>query len=310
LVLEQIDGEIESVQARTPDEVIDAATDADALIVDAGTPVTERVLNTVDTLEVIGRAGIGVDNINLKAAENNDMIVVNAPAYSIEEVSTHAHALLLACVRKLWLFDEQVKAGTWEWKEGQPMYRLSNQTLGLIAFGKIARRFAEKVSGYDIDLLAYDPYVSDDEMTLYDVEKVSFETLLAESDMISVHAPLTDETEYLIDADALDSLESGSIIINTSRGGIIDSDALYEALTDGTVAAAGLDVHEQEPLDESPLFDLQNVILTPHTAWYSEESRRELARSVTNDVVQVLWGKEPDSKVDQHSQLYDKSDRQ
>jgi D-3-phosphoglycerate dehydrogenase len=190
------------------------------------------------------------------------------------------------------------------------MYRLSNQTLGLIAFGEIARRFAEKVSGYEIDLLAYDPYVSIDEMTPYDVEKVSFEALLAESDIISAHAPLTDETEYLIDADAFDSLESGSIVINTARGGIIDSDALYEALTDGTVAAAGLDVQEQEPLDESPLFDLQNVILTPYTAWYSEESRRELARSVTNDVVEVLRGDEPDSKVDRHSQLYDASDRQ
>ncbi|MBV0901543.1 C-terminal binding protein [Haloarcula salina] len=298
-VLDAADATVETTDAKEPAAVAEAVADADALIVDAGTQVTAEVVDAADSLEVVGRAGIGVDNIDVQAAADAGVTVLNVPDYSVEEVSTHAFALMLACLRKIPTFDRSVKGGEWEWAVGQPMHRLAGQTVGLVAFGKLASRFAAKLRGFDVDVIAYDPYVPAYRMGDLGVEKVDdFETLLSESDIVSVHAPLTDETRGLFDADAFDRMRDDALLVNTARGGLVDEKALYDALTNGDIAGAGLDVRASEPPGESPLHDLDGVVCSPHVAWYSEESRAELTETVTEDVLRVLRGEEPNNPID------------
>ena len=297
-VLNAVDATVETTAAKEPAAVARAVEGADALIVDAGTQVTAEVVDAADSLDVVGRAGIGVDNIDVRAAVDAGVTVVNVPDYAVEEVSTHAFALVLACLRKIPTFDRSVKSGEWEWSVGQPMHRLAGSTVGLVAFGKLASRFAAKLRGFDVDVLAYDPYVPEYRMGDLGVESVTFETLLAESDVVSLHAPLTDETRGLIDADALERMRDDALLVNTARGGLVDEAALYDALVSGDLGGAGLDVRESEPPGESSLHDLDSVVCSPHVAWYSEESRVELTETVAEDVVRVLRGEEPDNPVD------------
>jgi D-3-phosphoglycerate dehydrogenase len=296
-----VDLDIQTPSPRTPEAVLDALEGAEGLIVDAATPVTAEALERAASLRVVGRAGIGVDNVDIAAAAANDVVVLNVPDYAIEEVSTHALALLLACVRKIPLYDREVKNGHWSWEDGRPLHRLRGKTVGLLAYGAIARRFAEKLAGFGVEVIAHDPYVSSEAMAAAGIEKVDRETLLETSDVLSVHAPLTDETENSLDAEAFGTMPEDAIVVNTARGGVIDSDALEEALSSGAIAAAGLDVFDPEPPEDSPLLDRENVVLTPHTAWYSEESRRELSRSIAGDVLRVFRGEEPNSPVDPDS---------
>jgi D-3-phosphoglycerate dehydrogenase len=297
-VLNAVDATVETTAAKEPAAVARAVEGADALIVDAGTQVTAEVVDAADSLDVVGRAGIGVDNIDVRAAVDAGVTVVNVPDYAVEEVSTHAFALVLACLRKIPTFDRSVKSGEWEWSVGQPMHRLAGSTVGLVAFGKLASRFAAKLRGFDVDVLAYDPYVPEYRMGDLGVESVTFETLLAESDVVSLHAPLTDETRGLIDADALERMRDDALLVNTARGGLVDEAALYDALVSDDLGGAGLDVRESEPPGESSLHDLDSVVCSPHVAWYSEESRVELTETVAEDVVRVLRGEEPDNPVD------------
>jgi len=297
-VLNGVDATVETTEAKAPAAVARAVDGADALIVDAGTQVTAEVIDAADSLQVVGRAGIGVDNIDVRAAVEAGVTVVNVPGYSVEEVSTHAFALVLACQRKIPTFDRSVKSGEWEWSVGQPMHRLAGSTVGLVAFGKLARRFAAKLRGFDVDVIAYDPYVPDYRMGDLGVESVTFETLLADSDIVSLHAPLTDETRGLIDADALDRMGDDALLVNTARGGLVDETALYDALVSGSLGGAGLDVRESEPPGKSSLHDLDSVVCSPHVAWYSEESRVELTQTVAEDVVRVLRGEAPENPID------------
>jgi len=297
-VLNAVDATVETTGAKEPKAVARAVDGADALIVDAGTQVTAEVIDAADSLKVVGRAGIGVDNIDVRAAADAGVTVVNVPDYSVDEVSTHAFALMLACLRKIPTFDRSVKSGEWEWSVGQPMHRLAGSTVGLVAFGKLASRFAAKLQGFDVDVIAYDPYVPDYRMGDLGVESVSFETLLADSDIISLHAPLTDETRGMIDADALDRMADDTLLVNTARGGLVDETALYDALVSGDLGGAGLDVRESEPPGKSSLHDLDSVVCSPHVAWYSEESRVELTQTVAEDVVRVLRGEVPANPID------------
>ena len=297
-VLDAVDASVEITAAKEPSAVARTVEGADALVVDAGTQVTAEVVDAADSLQVVGRAGIGLDNIDVRAAVEAGVTVVNVPDYAVEEVSTHAFALLLACLRKIPTFDRSVKNGQWEWAAGQPMHRLAGSTVGLVAFGKLASRFAAKLRGFDVDVLAYDPYVPEYRMGDLGVESVTFETLLAESDVVSLHAPLTDETRGLIDADALERMRDDALLVNTARGGLVDETALYDALVSGDLGGAGLDVRESEPPGESSLHDLGSVVCSPHVAWYSEESRVELTQTVAEDVVRVLRGEEPENPID------------
>jgi len=297
-VLDAVDATVETIAAKEPEAVARAVDGADALIVDAGTQVTAEVIEAADSLKVVGRAGIGMDNIAVRAAVAAGVTAVNVPDYSVEEVSTHTFALMLACLRRIPTFDRSVKRGEWKWAVGQPIRRLAGSTVGLVAFGKLASRFAAKLRGFDIDVIAYDPYAPEYRMGDLGVESVTLETLLGDSDIVSLHAPLTDETRGMIDADALDRMHDDALLVNTARGGLVDEAALYDALISGDLGGAGLDVRKPEPPGDSPLHDLDSVVCSPHVAWYSEESRVELTQTVAEDVIRVLRGEEPENPID------------
>ena len=301
-VLESV-AEVRTIAATTVPEIVAAAADADALIpwyvsLDAAT------LAELADLSVIGVAGTGVGGVDLAAAAEYDITVVNAPTYAADEVSTHAMALLLACVRSLPAYDRAIRAGEWSRAPGEPVHRLRGKTLGLLAFGDIARRMAAKAQGFGLEVHAYDPYVDTATMVERGVRPVDFDSLLGESDVLSVHAPLTSATTGLLDREAFAAMNPGCIVVNTGRGPVIEEAALIDALNDGTVAAAGLDVFEHEPLGESPLCDRDDVILTPHVGWYSEESREEVIRSVAEDVRRVFADEPPIGRVDLASEWH------
>ncbi|AGB38548.1 C-terminal binding protein [Natronococcus occultus] len=296
-VLEGRDIDLVATDAETADEVIEAAreVEADALLVQYA-PIDRAVLELLD-VAVVGRYGIGVDAVDLEAAADEDVVVVNVPDYCQSEVATHTIALLFACVRKTALYDRAIAEGTWDWTVGAPIERLPGKTLGFAAFGSIPRRIVERLSGFDLEFVAYDPHQSADELAECGVEKVSFDGLLERSDIVSVHAPLTAETRGLFDAAAFAAMDDDAIVLNTARGEIVDDKALATALEDGVLAAAGLDVLPNEPPEDSPLVDRDDVVCTPHVAWYSEESIVELREGVTRDVVRVLDGEAPENPV-------------
>ncbi|MFD1634239.1 C-terminal binding protein [Haloplanus ruber] len=293
--LEDADVELRGEYARTPEEVIEAAEDADALLVQYA-EITEAVFEALD-LQAVGRYGIGVDSVDLDAATEHGVPVVNVPDYCIEEVPTHALALLLACIRKVPSYDRAIKGGEWDWTGGKPMHRLTGSTLGLVGFGKLPQRLRELVAGFDLDVLVYDPYVDAAAVEAADAEKVDLDTLLERSKYVSVHAPLTEETHHLIDAAAFERMREDAILINTARGPLVDIDALGEAVEDGEIAGAGLDVLPEEPPDRIPPIEHESVVYTPHVAWYSEESMATMRRTVTEDLRDILQGAMPRNPV-------------
>lgn len=288
--------EIVEAQAETPAEVIDAAEGADGLVVTYA-PITDEVFEALDDLSVVARLGIGVDNVDIESATEHDVAVTNVPDYCKDEVPEHALALIMACERRIRSFDAAIRSGTWDWKEGKPMHRLRGQTLGLAGFGMIPRSLVEKTRALGFEYVGYDPYVSEEEFDESGVEKASFEEMLDRADIVSIHTPLTEETRDLFDADAFARMSENATLVNTARGGIVDTDALAEALQSGEIGAAGLDVLPEEPPEDTPLKDCENAVLTPHTAFYSEESIDVLRRSATESVFDVLAGDEIDNVV-------------
>lgn len=289
--------ELEAAQAKSPEDVAAAAEGADALLVQYA-QVDETVFESAD-LRAVGRYGIGVDSVDVDAATEHGVHVLNVPAYCIDEVSTHAFSLLLACVRKVARYDREIRDGTWDWTVGKPIRRFAGRTLGLAGFGKIPRAVTEKARAFDLDVVVYDPYVDAEEVEGHGAEKVEFEELLERSDFVSVHAPLTEETEGMFDADAFDAMDDSAILVNTARGSVVDVDDLYDALADGRIGGAGIDVMPTEPPEDRSLFELENVVATPHVSWYSEESYEELRRTVTSDVLGVLRGEDPQNPVNE-----------
>jgi D-3-phosphoglycerate dehydrogenase len=295
--LDHVGATVESVTAHTPEELVSAAADATAVIVDESTPVSREVFAALDALRVVGRAGIGLDNVDLRAAAEAGVTVVNVPDYCVDEVSTHALALLLAVSCSLPAYDAATAAGGWAWSDGEPVHRLRGRTLGLAGFGDINRRLARKVDGFGLDVLAYDPHVPAREMAHLDARKATFEELLGAADAVVVNLPLVEGTRELFDAAAFDAMPEGALFVNTARGGVVDESALVDALADGHLAGAGLDVLAAEPPGDSPLLEMENVVVTPHAGWYSEESREQLGRSVAADVARVLAGERPHNPV-------------
>ena len=278
------------VPARTETDYLERCREADALLVQYGA-VTRRVLEGLPRLRVVVRYGVGVDGIDLAAATDEGVPIVNVPDYGTDEVANHAVALLLALARKLTRLDRQTRGGVWDVFRVGPITRLSGQTVGIVGCGRIGSAVARKLSGFDVRLLGCDPYVS---TFPPGVQPVAFERLVGESDYITIHCPLTPETRHLFDAESLGWMRPTAALINTARGGIVDTAALVAALQEGLLAAAGLDVLEQEPLDQaSPLLRMEQVIVTPHSAWYSEEGRSDLKRRAAEEAVRVLRGERP-----------------
>jgi D-3-phosphoglycerate dehydrogenase len=294
-----LDADVVVAETDDEDAVRDAAAGAAALVVDVNTPVTAAVLDALDDLQIVARAGVGIDNIDVSAAADNGVTVTNVPEYCTDEVATHTVTLLLDCVRTLTAYDRDVRDGGWGWERTRPVHRVRGQTLGLVSFGPIARRVRDQLRGFDIDVIAYDPYVDAEEMAEADVEKVTLETLYERADYVSLHAPLTEETAEMIDADALAAMRDHAVLVNTGRGGLVDEGALRAALDDGTIAAAGLDVlAEEPPTADHPLVGLDNCIVTPHAAWYSEEARDDLNATVAANVEAALDGETPPNRID------------
>jgi len=296
-IITEAGGTLIPAQCRSEEEVIQKAKDAHGLLTQYA-PISRKVIEALSQCRVIARYGIGVDNIDISAATQRKIVVVNVPSYCEEEVANHTLALILACVRKIFLFNQAIRKGNWDWKLGRPIVRLSEQKLGLIAFGKIAKMVARKARAFGFSLMGFDPYVSDEEFAAEGVRKVDLDYLLKNSDIICVHAPLTQETRHMLGREEFKKMKSSSFLVNTSRGAVVDEKALYEALRGGQIAGAALDVLEEEPPGkDSPLLKLDNVIFTPHVAWYSESSLKELRAKAATDLVRVLEGKTPQGFV-------------
>ncbi len=278
---------------RTEAEVLALAADADAVMTTYA-PVTANVIAGLRRCRVIARYGVGVDNVAVEEATRRGIYVCNVPDYSIDEVSEHALALLLALARRVTVLNQDVKAGRWDYKPFRPYHRINGRTLGLVGMGRIARALGAKAAALGLKLVAFDPYLTPESPGAQGVRLVPLDELLAEADFISVHCPLTPETRGLIGRDAFRKMKPDAVIVNTARGGIIDEAALVEAMEAGLIGGAGLDVLSQEPMrPDHPLLQFPNVILTPHTAFYSEESTLELQRRAVDEAIRSITGQPP-----------------
>ena len=293
-ILSEIDPEFILAYCNTEDEVIEIAQDADG-IVNQYAPITRRVIESLKRCKVIARYGVGVDNIDIEAATEQHIIVANVPDYCLDEVSTHALGLILASARKIILLDRKVRERTWDFKIAKPLFRTQGKILGLFGLGRIARMVAQKALGFGFKVIAFDPYVSEVNSK---IEMVALKRLLSDSDFLSIHVPLTDETRHSFSEKELRTMKKTAYLVNTSRGPIVDEKALYVALKEKWIAGAALDVMEKEPPDwEDPLLKLDNIIITPHISFYSEESYVELKTKVAESVRSVLKGELPRAMV-------------
>lgn len=291
--LAKLNPEYRIAKSPSAEDILEVARDADAIIV-CYAKITAEVINQLTRCKVIGRTGLGVDNIDIPAAAAKNIVVTYVPDYCLREVSDHAMALILALARKVTLANKLAQEGRWEMPAVQPINRLEGRVLGLVGFGNIPRTLVPKAKAFGLKVITADPYVAEEHLKALDVENVSFDELLAQSDFVSVHAPLLPQTHHLFNADAFAKMKKGAIIVNTARGPLIDETALMAALDSGHLGGAGLDVIETEPMPkDSPLIGRDNLILTPHTGFYSVESLIELQTKCATDVGHVLQGEPP-----------------
>lgn len=274
-------------------ELVKLAPQADAILT-CFAQVTPLVVQAGKKLQVIGRYGIGVDNIAVDEATKLGIPVTNVPAYCLDEVAEHALAFLFSLARHVCSYDMAVRTGNWELKTGMPMFRMSGRTLGILGFGKIGQTLAAKARGLGLKLIAHDPYLPESVFTRHQTESVSLDELFSRADYISVHMPLSPQTRHMVNRDLLRKMKPTSFLVNTSRGGVVDQTALMLALQDGWIAGAGLDVFEPERLPaDHPLLHVPNLLTTPHVAFYSEESVVELEVKAAQNVADILSGRRP-----------------
>src|ERR1700722_13784727 len=288
--LARLDPEYRMAKSAAADDILAVARDADAILVTYA-KLPGELLRQLTRCKAIGRFGLGVDNIDMRAAKERGIAVNYVPDYCLGEVSDHAMALLLALARKVPFSSTLVQSGRWEVPPIVPLRRLEGQVLGLVGFGNIPRALAPKAKAFGLKVLTHDPYVKSDALAAAGVEGVSFDDLLARSDFISVHAPLMLATRGLMNAAVFAKMKKGAFLINSARGPLVDEAALIAALESGHLGGAALDVVTTEPLArDSGLLGRDNVILTPHTAFYSVEALAELQTKCASDVARVLSG--------------------
>lgn len=297
---ERVGAEIRELSIVNPsaEEILQIGRDADAIVVNLAR-IDRTVIEGLTGCKVISRYGVGYDNVDVKAATEKKIQVVNVTDYCMEEVSDQAIALFLACVRQIPLRDKAVRTGRWDTREWGPMRRIVGKVFGLVGYGNIPRVLHRKLKGFDLrEVLVYDPFVAREVVEANGARLVDLGTLLRESDYLSVHAPLVDQTYHMFGREQFAQMKPTAVFINTSRGGLVDTGALYEALKTRKIAWAGIDVHEQEPVPSNyPLCELENVILSDHRGWYSEESMEELRRKAALYAAMVLEGRTPKSVV-------------
>jgi len=290
------------------EEFIALAKDADAVItVGSIRPVPRKIIENLEQCRLISNTQIGYDSIDTAAASERGILVTNVPDYCVEEVSDHAMALILACARKVVQLNEAAKKGQWglspdgieiQNKIWPKMSRLQGQTLGLFGFGKVSRALVPKARGFQLRVIAYDPYVSPGVAQQMGVEMVDWKSLLRESDFVSIHAALTTETKHIMNDEAFNQMKSTACLINTARGGFVDEAALYHTLKEGKLAMAALDVNDPEPPEpHSPLLAMANVISTAHSAFFSPDSEAERWHRPVKEVARVMRGEWPRAVV-------------
>jgi D-3-phosphoglycerate dehydrogenase len=297
-VMREIGARLEVLALSTEEEAISALSEADGILVNLF-PLTARLISSLPRCRVISRYGVSYDNVDVAAATRKKIWVARVPDYCFEEASDQALALLLGCVRKVAFKDRKIREGRWNLHQEQRTHRVAGKILGLIGFGAVGRCLLRKTAGFGLKrVCVYDPHVEHASIRETGAEPVMLETLLAESDFVSIHAPLTSETRGMIGPREVGLMKPTAILINTARGPIVQEAALAAALSEGRLGGAGIDVFEHEPLPpESPLRILDNVILSDHASWYSEESVVELKRKAARNVAAVLSGGRPVSPV-------------
>jgi D-3-phosphoglycerate dehydrogenase / 2-oxoglutarate reductase len=282
-----------ALRTKTPEEFLPHAGDCDALLNTYAGPITAAVMARMPRCRIIARYGIGVDTIDLDAATAAGIIVTNNPTYCIEEVAEHTMALLLACARKVPVYDRLVRQGRWELPPGKPIFRLAGRTLGLVGFGNIARAVAARAAAFGMRVLYVDPFVTAGQFPVPG-EKAEFADMLRESDFVSVHPPLVPETRGMMNDEAFARMKPTAFLVNCARGPIVDTAALARALDAGRIAGCALDTTDPEPLPAPhPLRGRENVIITPHAAWYSEQALVGLQAGAPAEVRRVLTGEWP-----------------
>ena len=296
-VLAAVDGEVMLAGDGTPDEIIALAPQADAILT-CWKDVPAEALDIAPNCQMVSRYGIGLDNIPIGRATELGMLVTNVPDFCLEEVSDHVMALLLATARQLFPLARTPERSGWTRETPRPIPRVKGQTLGLIGFGNIARARVPKALGFGLRVIAYTPRLRPQDAPQGVEVTNDLSEMLAASDYVSIHCPLTEETAHLIDDAALAQMKSDALLINTSRGGVIDEEALTRALREGRIGGAALDVTDPEPPSgDNPLLTLENVIVTPHAAFYSVAATAELARKAAENVVTVLRGEVPKTLI-------------
>ena len=275
--------EVEFKPGLSPEELKSAVSDAEALVIRSGTKVTEDVIASASRLRVIGRAGIGLDNVDIAAASKRGIVVMNTPDGNVITTAEHTVAMLMALSRNIHQATTSMKVGQWEKKKflGQEVY---HKTLGIIGVGRIGRIVAERAAGLRMQVIAYDPHLEPETIQKLGVVPVDLNELYQRSDYISVHTPLTRDTKGLLNHEAFAKMKKGVMIINCARGGIVSEQDLYEAITSGKVAGAALDVFEQEPPGDHPLLKLEQVICTPHLGASTGEAQENVAVAIAEQI--------------------------
>ncbi|NOZ23832.1 MAG: C-terminal binding protein [Planctomycetes bacterium] len=279
------------------DDLIEKIKDADLVVVNMA-PMTERVIESLERCKTIIRHGIGYDNVDLDAATKKGIRVANIPDYCPDEVAEHAIELIFAATRKVFLMRDILvdssREGRWDFEPIYPIYSLKGKTLGIVGCGRIGSRVLKKMSGFEMNIIVCDPYLSDERKKELGIEVAPFEQVLREADVITMHTPLTDETRGMIGETELRAMKETAFLINTSRGPVVDLVALAKALREGWIAGAGIDVYEQEPPPlDMELFQLGSAVLTPHLGWYSEESNWSIREKILEDMLRFIDGKPP-----------------
>lgn len=281
--------EVRHVDGTDRAALLSAVADADALLVRSATKVDAEVFAATTKLKVVARAGVGLDNVEVPAATTRGVLVVNAPTSNIVSAAEHAVALLLSLARRIPAADASLRGGEWK-RSSFSGVEISGKTVGVVGLGKIGQLFAQRLAAFGTELIAYDPYVSAARAAQLGIELVSLDELMARADVISIHLPKTPETKGLIGADQLAKAKKGVLIVNAARGGLIDEQALADAVRDGQVGGAGVDVFVEEPTTTCPLFELPNVVVTPHLGASTGEAQDRAGTDVARSVLLALRG--------------------
>lgn len=290
LVLEKSGFEIVDAQCKTEAELLDATKDAFAIIVQWA-PITEKIIRNLENCKLIVRYGIGIDNLDLSAAKEKQIPVCNVPDYCIDEVADHTMSLALTLHRQLQATDQRVRDGVWKIIPPGNVSASRDSLFTTLGFGRIARAVLKRAAAFNFRLASYDPFVSEAEMLRWGVQKLSFEEAISGADILSLHLPLNETTSHIIKMETLKQMKGNAILVNTSRGGLINTVELAQALHENEIGAAGIDVFEQEPLqNDHPILLAPNMLITSHTAWYSKRSIPLLQQYAAEEVLRVING--------------------